>query len=529
MKKIITLALAAMMLLSMAACSGNKTAESAPTAAPAATEAPAEATAAPAEATAAPAADVKYKESLVIGLKAQITTMDIQSVSNVAHNHPFRLTHANLVTMNLDNGEIYPDLAESWNWVDNTTIEFKLRDAKFHNGEPVTAQDVVYTFERGRDGIASKNKMKPAKEVIAVDEHTVRMVLESPNVDWLDTIALPVFGILSEKACKADPDKGYMIGAGPFVVDEFVSKDYLKLVRFEDYFEGAVPTKSLTLRYIPEASARLIALQTGEIDVCENPDTIEVETVRNDKNVKLIETDSTSCQFFGFNCKNELTSNKKLRQAIACAVNKNDIMQATVNGYGRIADSFWGPTQFGAIENFQTWPHDIEMAKQLMKEAGFENGCDLEITVASGARVVTAQILQAELKEIGINVKINEVDSAAMTSITNEAKHQGFVFGIAFNTAGDEVRRIYGEGSSTNRSHYRNERVLELMDIAIAEFDTEARKAEYKEIQEIAKDDIPVIPLYYEKNFWAVNKNLGGVTWYASSNVDFSNVYVTVD
>ena len=522
MKKLITFVLAVLMILSLTACSGSKPAETKP-ATPSASEAPS-------GKEAASTAEPKYKEDLVVGLKAQITTMDIQSVSNVAHNHPFRLTHANLVTMNLDTGEIYPDLAESWTWVEPTIIEFKLREnAKFHNGEPVTAQDVVYTFERGRDGVASKNKMKPAKEVIAVDEHTVRMVLESPNVDWLDTLALPVFGILSEKACKDNPEKGYMIGAGPWVVDEFVSKDYLKLKRFEEYYEGPVHTKTLTLRYIPEASARLIALQTGEIDVCENPDTIEVETVRNDPNLTLIETAGTTCQFFGFNCKNELTSNKKLRQAIACTVNKQDIMNATVNGYGKVADSFWGPTQFGYVENFQTWPHDIERAKELMKEAGLENGCELEITVASGPRVVTAQILQSELKEIGITVKINEVDSAALTSITNEAKHQGLVYGLSFNTAGDDVRRVYGDGSSTNRSHYHNDRVIELMDKAIAEFDVEARKAEYKELQEIAMDDIPVIPLYYEMNFWAVKKNLGGVNWYQSANVDLSNVYVIVD
>ena len=162
-----------------------------------------------------------------------------------------------------------------------------------------------------------------------------------------------------------------------------------------------------------------------------------------------------------------------------------------------------------------------------MKEAGLENGVDLEITVSSGARVVSAEVLQAQLKEIGVNIIINEVDSAALTSITNEARHQGLVYGLGFNTAGDEVRRVYGDGSSTNRSHYHNDRVIELMDLAVQEFDDAKRKEYYKEIQEIAKDDIPVIPLYYEQNFWGVNKNTGGGTWYGNSNVYLSTVYVT--
>ncbi|MCI9501806.1 MAG: ABC transporter substrate-binding protein [Hungatella sp.] len=482
-------------------------------------------TAAPAE---LPSTDVKVKETVIVGIKAQITSMDVQSVSNVAHNIPYKLTHATLVTMNLDTGEILPDLAESWEWVDDVTIEFKLRqDAKFHNGEPVTAQDVVFTFERGRDGIASGNKMKPAKEVTAVDDHTVRMVLETPNVDWLDTISLPVFSVLSQKALDDDPEKGYEIGAGPYMVKEFVSKDYLSLTRFEEYMDGPVPTKNLTLRYIPEASARLIALQTGEIDLCQDPDTIELDTIKADPNLTLVEFPGTTCQFFAFNCKDEVTGNKKLRQAIACAVNKQDIMDATINGYGSVASSFWGPTQYGYIEDFETWPYDLDQARELMKEAGLENGVDLEITVASGARVISAEVLQAQLKEIGVNVVINEVDSAALTSITNEARHQGLVYGLGFNTAGDEVRRVYGDGSSTNRSHYHNDRVIELMDLAVQEFDEAARKEYYKEIQEIAKDDIPVIPLYYERNYWGVNKNTGGVTWYGNSNVDLSTVYVT--
>ena len=134
---------------SLAGCGGNgstpsQSAQETTKAAAATTETTA---AAPAE---MPSSDVKVKESVVVGIKAQITSMDVQSVSNVAHNIPYKLTHATLVTMNLDTGEILPDLAESWEWIDDVTIEFKLReDAKFHNGEPVTAQDVVFTFDRG--------------------------------------------------------------------------------------------------------------------------------------------------------------------------------------------------------------------------------------------------------------------------------------------------------------------------------------------------------------------------------------------
>ena len=146
-RKLMAITCSVLLACSLAACSsGGTQATQGNTATTAAVVAAEGQTAAAAE---APAADAAVMESVVVGVKAQMTSMDVQSVSNVAHNILYKLTHATLVTMNLDTGEILPDLAESWVWTDDKTVEFKLReDATFHNGDPVTAQDVVYTFER---------------------------------------------------------------------------------------------------------------------------------------------------------------------------------------------------------------------------------------------------------------------------------------------------------------------------------------------------------------------------------------------
>ena len=146
MKRLLTSVLAVLLAASMAACGG----------APASSQTP---SGGPSDASGS-AAEVKYKEEVVIGLRMQVTTLDPQALTNTIQNQVLKLYHGTLVDLDTVTGEIKPDLAESWNWVDDLTIEFKLFDkAKFHNGEPITAADVLFTMERGKDGVASKSRV----------------------------------------------------------------------------------------------------------------------------------------------------------------------------------------------------------------------------------------------------------------------------------------------------------------------------------------------------------------------------------
>lgn len=478
------------------------------------------------------AESVKYKEEVIIGLRQQVTTVDPQALANTVQNQVLKLWHATLVDLNTVTNEIVPDLAESWNWIDDKTIEFKLFEkAKFHNGEKVKASDVVFTFNRGKDGVATKARVALFDTVEAVDENTVRITLKSPNVDLLDTLSLPLASILSEKAFKADPENGYWIGAGPWVLDEFVINDYLQYSRFEDYHFGPMKTAKLKVRYIPEDSSRAIALQTGEIDLCEHILPIDLPLMQDDKNIDTVIFDSPTCQYFFFNYQKEgvPTSNKLVRHAIAHAINRDDIIMACKDGFGTAGKSFWGMNQYGYYDGMEGYPYDIEKAKALLAEAGYPDGFDLPLTVISGERVISAEVIQAQLKEIGINVQINEVDSAGMTSLVNSGDFVCGLWGIGFNSCGDEVRRVYYTNGSNNRSWYTNTEVDKLIDAAVVESDDVIRKDLYKQIQEIAIDDLPVICLYYENEINGSVKGLAGIEWGCSSANDMSGVYVVIE
>lgn len=225
-----------------------------------------------------------------------IKTVDVQSGSNVYHNVLFRLTHDSLVYPNEETGKIEPRLAKEWTWVDDRTIEFKLRDdVVFHNGEKLKASDVVFTMERGRDlGTTISVKLVGLTACEAVDDTTVRMELEAPNVDWLYTLSVAHMGIVSEKALADDPEEGGKIGTGAWMVDSYVPSDYVKVVRNDQYWGELPKSESITLKYMPENSARLIALQNGEIDVCLNPNNNELHFIEEDDNLSLVQYDGTN-------------------------------------------------------------------------------------------------------------------------------------------------------------------------------------------------------------------------------------------
>ena len=477
----------------------------------------------------AQAEGAKYKEEVVIGLRQQVNTLDPQALSNTVQNQVLKFWHATLFDLNTVTNEIVPDLAESWTWVDDLTLDVKLNaNAKFHNGEPVHASDVVFTVNRGLEGVASKARMVLFEKVEAVDDLNVRFVLKAPNVDLLDTLALPVCSILSEKAFQDDPEEGFKIGAGPWVLQEFVINDHLSFTRFEDYHFGPVKTQKLKVRYIPEDSARAIALQTGEINLCEHIVAIDLPLLEEDPNVETVVFDSPTCQYFFFNYQKEgvPTSNKLVRHAIAHAINREDIIMACKDGFGTPGKSFWGINQYGLYEGMEGYPYDLDKAKALLAEAGYPDGFDLPLTVISGERVISAEVIADQLKQIGINVTINEVDGAGMTNQVSAGDFVCGLWGVGFNSCGDDVRRVYYTNGANNRSWYTNADVDKLIDEAVAEMDDTARKALYQQIQEIAIDDLPVINLYYENEIYGMTKGLGGIEWGCSTANDMSFVYV---
>jgi peptide/nickel transport system substrate-binding protein len=472
-----------------------------------------------------------YKEHVAIAIEQAITTGDPHALSNIPHNILFKLSHDRLVNLDSATMTIKPELAESWEWTAPNVLVLHLRkDVKFQNGTPLTAEDVAYTFERAKKSNTVSSKMVSLDTCIALDDHTVQMTLVSPNIDWLDSLSLPMCSVLSKAACESDPIEGSWIGTGAWIIKELSPSDYVNLERNDGYWAELPVTKKLTVRYIPEDSSRLIALQNGEIDVCVRPSDTELGFITDDPNLQLIQYNSTTCTYFAFNTSKAPGNDQNLRLALAYCLDIDDIIIAAKNGLASPAISNWGWSTFGYYDGFGAYGKDLAKAEGYLAKAFPEGKAKLTISTAGSERMAIAQVIQEQARQIGLEIQIDELEAAALTSLSafKTAGHESMIYSLGWNSSGDDSRRAFYKNSNTNKATLTNQRIMDLIDQAVAEFDEVKRKALYKEVQTINHDQAYYIPLYYAIQNVGINKNLSGVIWEAHQSHDFTYANVTL-
>ena len=536
LRKLTAAGLAAAMALSLAACGSSSSSTTSTTAAETTAAAAGETAAGETTAETQAEAAKQYKEDVVIGFVNSLQMTNPQSISNVAHNMLFKMTHDTLIGYDSTTKEYLPELATEWNWVEDKVIEFKLRDdVVFQNGDPMTSADVVATFMRVLNDEAIASKMgalyQNIESVEAVDDYTVRISLKEVNLDFVAAMSHPTASIMSDVALEEDIDNGGSIGSGAWKVVEMVENDYVKLERNDDYWGELPPTKTVTIRYIPENSARLIALQNGEIDVCLEPSATELGIVEDDDKLDMVQLDSTTCYYLAFCTAHEPGDDQNLRLAVAHSLNLDDINTVATNGMGTVATSYWGRDTYGYTDSFGPYEQNLDLAKEYLAKSYPDGGAKLEITVSTNAFQSCAEVIQEQARAAGIEVTVNKVEPAALTTMSkfNTAEHQAMVYSLSWNYYGDDARRPYYAGSNVNKATVTDERIMELIDSARGEKDDAARTAMYEEIQQINHDQAYYIPLFYNKSVIAFDKNLSGVTWEPNGYHDFSQIAVAVD
>lgn len=470
------------------------------------------------------------QEDIIIGMQSKHTTIDQMEASNTQHNYMWRMMLDSLTHYNNETGEVEPSLATEWSTEDNgKSYTFSLRDdVTFHNGEAFKASDVVFTFYRMEGTTSCNSVFAMIESVEATDDYTVVITLNDANVDWPYMMTLPTAAILSEKACADDPVDGPAVGTGPWMLDSYEFGNFTKLVAYEENWRGAPNAKSFTFKYVPDDSARLIALQNGEIDICQDPSNIELGVVEDDPNLDLISYQGGSLTYFAFNTQAEPANDENLRKAVAYGIDVDSLIAVAAEGYGTKGTSFWGWNEYGYYD-CGGYERDIEKAKEYLAKSYPNGGATLEISISGSTRKTIAEMIQSQLKEVGIEVSINELDSAGISTSTTNGEHQSCIYGMGFNVFGDDVRRILQPGSAVNKAHYDSDEVMNLLDEAIGEMDDASRKAMYQEIQEIIYEEVPYIPIYFADGFIAAKKGTGGIDIYPTSHHDYSNVFIPVE
>ena len=470
-----------------------------------------------------------HKDELIIGTAADINNLNLQKQSDQINNICLKLTHQPLFQLDKDNNRI-PLLATDATWVDDNTIEIKLvKNACFSDGTPLTAKDVKFTFDMALTNPVASNLTGLISTDI-VDDYTVRMKMKSYSNDFLMSLTYAPFGIQSKAAYDSGKAEPWLIGSGQYVFDKWVEGEYVSFVKNAKYW-GSNPgiAEKITFKPYLEAFNRVIALQNGEIDVCVDPPINELDLLSKTENVTVHEQPGTRLFYFGFNCSKKPWNNKALRQAVACAIDRDAVIKAAVSGKGTPQTTVLNRGLWGFDDSMKGFGYDLERAKSLMKEAGYANGgINTTLTIAnSSPYTAIAQVIQANLKAIGINVEIKTMEDATLKSTCKAGEQDLFLWRWNETIRPDCVYRdLFYTGSGSNYHHFADAAADKLTDAVLTDKDKDQRQKDSSALQAYLVDACPQVPLYIANLVIAYNKNLVMPFFRSGGDHEWFNAYV---
>ncbi|MFK9094038.1 ABC transporter substrate-binding protein [Bacillus salipaludis] len=475
------------------------------------------------------------KDTLVYGRGGDSTSLDPITTTE---GEAFKVTE-NIYETLLEYGEkdttIQPGLAEKWEASDDgLTYTFKLRQGvKFHDGTDFNADAVVFNFDRWMNGNDEKfpyytmfggykaDEGHVIKEVKAIDANTVQFVLKRPQAPFLKNLAMSPFGIASPEAVKkwGDDFRSHPVGTGPFKFVEWKKKDRIVVEKNPDYWQKGLPKlNKIIFRVIPENAARLNALAKGEIDVMDGLNNSDEETVKSNDKLQIIERPSMNVGYIGLTNTRKPFDNKLVRQAINYAVDKKSIIDAFYGGKALPAKNPMPPSIEGYNDAIQEYPYDLEKAKALLKEAGYEKGFKMELWAMPVARPYmpeaqkVAEVIQESLSKIGVTAEIKSVDWATYLEKATKGEFDAFMLGWTGDN-GDPDNFIYtlldkDSIGSNNYAYYSNDELHDILIEAQTETDQSKRNELYKKAQEIIHEDAPWVPLVHSTPLLAASKDV---------------------
>ncbi len=449
--------------------------------------------------------EVKYKEEIVIAMADEFTTIDPTETTSETNQIVQDMVIDMLTDTDLTTIENSCELLEKWEMVTPDHWKFTLKPGiKFHDGTILNTDDVSFSFDRAKDKPNAANYIAKIKEFVKIDDLNFEIYLTEGNVDFNYVLAVNALSIQSKEAFETMPEEeAVKIGTGAWKFEEYVSGDYVSLVRFDECTLYPVPnTKRIVFRMIPEASARMIALENGEVDVIMSPSPTDYSRLAESDDYQLITTTGRGQHFIGFNLQNptSIVANQKFRLAVAKAINKEEMIIAAWDGYAQVSTSMMcrDMEYYSDIEGIG---YDPEGAQALFDELGC-NGLTISLVTSDAShRVKMAENFQAQMAKYGITVNVEYMQQAALIEkLVSDGSTSGVEIYICSWTPGKNAdymfRNPIHSAGGRNYSHVMDPDIDALIDAAAAEVDVTKRAEMYKQLQEILTCElIPWVPI----------------------------------
>ena len=468
------------------------------------------------------AADVANPDAdIVIVQSLDMVSWDPVNTSDLSNGYVINNVYSKLFTFD-ENINGIPELCESYEMVSETEWRFTIYpDVKCHDGSILTAEDVVYSLNRTKEGTAIGALFTPVDEITMIDELTIRITTNGPYpalptaLTHQATCIVPM-GYAKEAAESGDWSKP--IGSGRYTFESRMIGDSVKLVRFDDYFnqDDAALNHSLTFKVIPEGGSRTIQVETGTADLNIDFDTADYDRVMATDSLQLWQHYSQTVWHLGMDNTNEWFSNKLVRQAVSFAVDRDACLELGHNGYGTVMynSATFAPTCLGAVVNpLDMYSYDPVRAQELMDEAGC-TGFETQIIVFRDETERIATLCAAYLEVIGIKAEVVRIENAVFASYIKDHRAPMFItsWGAYWDPDLFLARRFSTAGiGGVNRVWYLNEELDPMILAGRSTFDEAERAATYKEIQEFLAEEAPEVDLYVSIMFALANKDLKGI------------------
>lgn len=452
-----------------------------------------------------------------IGLSANLANLDPVKYTAMYESNVMNSIFDTLVNYNSDLTDFVPNLAKEWKISeDGTVYTFILRDdvyfqkGQFQDGRKMTAEDVKYSLMRSLNESALK-RIRYIKDIQVKSDTELDVILEKPFSPFLAMLTDAGNGIVPREEVEGQGDKfgENPIGTGPFAFKEWQKDSYVELVRNENYWGEKPHLDGVKFSIITDENMMGNAIQSGDIDIATQLKGQNVALVEKNKDLTLDQIPGMSIGYFAFNVREGYpASDLRVRQAMNLALNREELTKGVFKfneskeGYLPLPSKSWGYNEEAAKKVKEASggsEEQIAKAKELLKEAGYENGFDLELITAAN-RVPVATIFQSQMKKIGVNVNIKSVEWGTFSDIVSQGNAASYIMGWTWYPDPDfflfQMLASDQIGSLGNGGGYSNPELDKLLDQASRITDQAERAKVYGQAQDIIAEDLPHLDFY---------------------------------
>ena len=462
--------------------------------------------------------------TLTLGISREAVLMHPMIATGSVERKVRELMFESLLGVDI-NGRTQPNLAESWAVSDNGLVyTFNLRrGVKFHDGREMTSEDVKYAVlyaMNPKNSAYGQSMLAPVERVEVEGKYSVKMFLKKPSPPFLAALTdIQAFTVVPKESLPEGIDKldRFPPGTGPFKVIEWQPGQRFVFERFPDYWGHKAFIDRLILRTIPDSTIRFTAVQAGDVDMIEFTPFEWVKQVTDGKvkGLHLVKAPYASFRRIVFNVAAPPFNNKKMRQAIAYAIDKKELMNAGFFGYGEPVDQRYPAGHLWFIEGFPPQSRDLAKASALLKEAGYK-GEVISVNSYPGEYEPMIVTLQAQLKKVGINVKIEMMDFGAHRG---RIRSGDYTLNVTGGNLATDPYEAYGANRRcesdlkkrrNNLSGHCDKEVEAFLDQAEQELDNAKRRALFKQILHKHFEDVAEIYIGFAPRFFSMRDYVKG-------------------